>query len=388
MNAADSKIAFALWLDTQTNWKVQYSIPLFHEIDFHVNEGYRRIPHGGVEVGGVLYGRIDPGSVIISAFRPIECDHASGPSFLLSESDLSKLASSIQSASQDEELKELVPIGWFIAHTRGPLQMTARELQVFEQFFPEPGRVTVLVKPERFKPTRFAFLMRGESGRMASDGSLSQVILPLSGRAGKVSDPVTDLASAPSPPRPERRSSSESGTAEREQSGAGVLPLQTPVEAAAPAPTRDEVSAIPEPVPTIPAPFPSANPARQAQPARPQRRSGVLVTVLLLAALLGSGAGYWAYLQLPPPLITLRVQKRQSDLLVVWNPIQTQAASYSAMRVNDGKPVLLSADQKASGIAEIPLTSGDTKVEIVSRQWARESRGIVRFLQATTARTR
>ena len=32
---------------------------LFHEIDFVVNEGYRKIPHGGIEEGGLLFGAID-----------------------------------------------------------------------------------------------------------------------------------------------------------------------------------------------------------------------------------------------------------------------------------------------------------------------------------------
>jgi len=38
---------------------VTYSLPLFYEIDFAVNEGYRKIPHGGIEEGGLLFGAID-----------------------------------------------------------------------------------------------------------------------------------------------------------------------------------------------------------------------------------------------------------------------------------------------------------------------------------------
>ncbi len=392
MNGADTKASFALWQDTQTHWKVQYSLPVFNEIDFEVNEGYRRIPHGGVEVGGVLYGRLDPGLVTVSAFRPIECDHAAGPSFLLSESDLSRLASSIRSASQDEELKELVPVGWFIAHTRGPLQMTSRELDIFGQFFPEPGRITVLIKPERFKPTRFAFLLRNESGRMPVDGTDNVVLLPLSGRTGK--RPESSPASPPvlkSPP-PERRAPSNSNLAvQQESADAAASILDTPREVRPPAAIPEEVfapvSAQPFSAPAIPVSLPPVSSARQPQPAHEKRLSVLLVTILLVAALLGCGIGYWAYLQLPATVITLHLQKRQSDLLVVWDPIQTRGASYSAMRINDGKPVPLSADQKGSGIAEIPLTSGDIKVEIMSRRWARESRGIVRLLQATPVHT-
>jgi hypothetical protein len=79
---------YAIWIDPETSHAVKYSLPLFHDLDFQVNEAYRRIPHGGVEIGGVLYGRFEPKGVIIEALRPIDCEHASGPSFLLSEKDL------------------------------------------------------------------------------------------------------------------------------------------------------------------------------------------------------------------------------------------------------------------------------------------------------------
>ena len=46
-----------------------YSLALFHEIDFVVNEGYRKIPHGGVETGGLLFGSLDASGYGIEAFR-------------------------------------------------------------------------------------------------------------------------------------------------------------------------------------------------------------------------------------------------------------------------------------------------------------------------------
>ncbi len=114
------------------------------------------------------------------------------------------------------------------------------------------------------------------------------------------------------------------------------------------------------------------------QPTRPGR----LTLVLVLAALLGCGAGYWAYLQLPPPIISLRVQKESKNILVVWDPAQTQSSRYALMRVNNGLPTLLTPEQKASGIAQVPLEGDSVKVEIVAQHWARESRGIVRFIPA------
>ena len=48
-----------LWTAPGASTTVTYSLPLFHEIDFVVNEGYRKISHGGVEVGGLLFGAVE-----------------------------------------------------------------------------------------------------------------------------------------------------------------------------------------------------------------------------------------------------------------------------------------------------------------------------------------
>src|SRR4051794_7183016 len=106
---------YAIWIDPETSHPVKYSLPLFHDLDFQVNEAYRRIPHGGVEIGGVLYGRFEPKGVIIEALRPIDCEHASGPSFLLSEKDLARMVEAFGEAQSDSELKGLERVGWFVS---------------------------------------------------------------------------------------------------------------------------------------------------------------------------------------------------------------------------------------------------------------------------------
>ncbi|HSU61362.1 MAG TPA: hypothetical protein VLI55_18785, partial [Bryobacteraceae bacterium] len=92
---------YAFWTIPGTAFTVTYSLAAFHEIEFVVNEGYRRIPHGGVETGGLLFGRLDENGVRVESFRPIECEHASGPSFNLSEKDVTALQAQIASASSD-----------------------------------------------------------------------------------------------------------------------------------------------------------------------------------------------------------------------------------------------------------------------------------------------
>ena len=110
--------------------------------------------------------------------------------------------------------------------------------------------------------------------------------------------------------------------------------------------------------------------------------------MLILAALLGCGVGYWAYLQLPPTDINLCVHRYGTTLLVQWSPEQTQNAGSAALRVDDGPLLPLTADQKASGQVEVKQTSDNMKIELTAQHWIRDSHGIVRFVSLSAREAR
>ncbi len=116
---------------------------------------------------------------------------------MLSERDLTRLKEQITAAASEPELHGLEVLGWFIGHTRSPLKMNDRECALFEELFPEPGKITLLIKPERFQPTRFGFLVRGPDSKLEKDASQQAIILPLPGRAGKSAE--GPIASIPAP---------------------------------------------------------------------------------------------------------------------------------------------------------------------------------------------
>ncbi len=399
MTSAGNETEYAFWADEDNSFRINYSLPVFHEIDFQVNEGYRRIPHGGVEIGGILYGTSDGNTIFIEAFRPIECEHATGPSFNLSERDLVQLTTSLQAAPNDEELKGFVPLGWFIAHTRGPLRITERELQLFNQFFPEAGKITLLIKPERFKPTRFGFIVRSANKNIKTDTSESAIILPLPGRAG--SSPKGLVPSIPAPATakaaPQEKRSEDRSPDEKKP----VEPSRPEVKE----PIAPVMAPHPEPVAAAAAPvLPSVEEIRKRRSehlrnqfaqeeqtaakdsaTRPLLKArtasrGRLFFVLMLAALLGSAVGYWAYLQLPPADINLRVHRYGATLLLQWTPEQTQNASSAAIRVDDGLALPLTSAQKSNGQIEIKQISDNMKIELIAQHWIRDSHGIIRFV--------
>jgi hypothetical protein len=441
----------AVWTAPGGSVTVTYSLPLFHEIDFAVNEGYRKISHGGVEVGGLLFGSLEKDGARIEAFRPIACDHASGPSFLLSDGDLERLVVQLDAAASEPELASLKPIGWFLSRTRSPLQLMEREMVLFDYFFPEPSMLTVMVKPERFQPTRFTFLVRDREGKVARGAGPPPVILPLPGRGTSSADQSVPSIPAPvvnsaapqpvefsNPPEADPPTLPEILQAAQPEPPAipDILPdapadpppgdkldlAQVPLAFggdtdAVPSAPKLEEEPEPEPerlsqltvapssaalVPTKKPPRhrPQSSVRRNAPPPRtspelpdqyeqldlltrkkPPSTGSRLFLVLPLAALLGCAVGYWGYLQLPSPIIPLKVRGLSRSVLVSWPPEDTRNAVYAAIRVNDATPVLLSLEEKAAGQVELSA-SPDIKVELIARNWMRDSRGIVRFVKA------
>jgi hypothetical protein len=117
---------------------------------------------------------------------------------------------------------------------------------------------------------------------------------------------------------------------------------------------------------------------------KPPSTGSRLFLVLPLAALLGCAVGYWGYLQLPSPIIPLKARGLSRSVLVSWPPEDTRDAVYAAIRVNDATPMLLSSEEKMAGQVELSA-SPDIKVELIARNWMRDSRGIVRFVKAENA---
>jgi hypothetical protein len=404
---------YAFWAPPAGSPKILYPLPLFHEIDFVVNEGFRRIPHGGIELAGLLFGRLEGNALRIEAFRNIECEHASGPSFVLSERDLTALSNQIETAKSDPELEALDVLGWFISHTRSPLKINDREAVWFDRFFPGPGKLTILAKPERFQPTRFSFLIRKPDGVLERDGTERAIILPLPGRTSRtVGEPIPSLAAPPekiAPPEPV--TIRKPAIAETSPSIPPLPPaprVETPMPerkplAAESLPTIEQVKRRRSEQPELPsnplivappvvappilassssAP-PSPPPPPVVPPAVPEKRTNLrLVIVLIIAALLGCAVGYWGYTQLPAPAIPLTVRPETSALLVSWPAGLTRDATYAALRIDDGDPIPLSSEQKSTGQITIPSKSSNVKIELVCQSWLRDSRGIIRYVAA------
>src|SRR6202167_3281354 len=102
-----SDTKFGSWSVAESPISIEYSLVVIEEIRHEVAEGFQRLSRGGIEVGGVLYGTRDGRTVRILAMRPIACEHARGPAFLLSDKDRISLNEQLLHDKEDSQLEGL-----------------------------------------------------------------------------------------------------------------------------------------------------------------------------------------------------------------------------------------------------------------------------------------
>jgi hypothetical protein len=193
-----------LWAVPEHPLSVECPWFILDEIHGTVQDGFRRLSRGGVEVGGVLFGRKTGNVVRILAWRPILCEHSRGPAFLLSNNDKQKLMEQLEAAGRDPHLQVLEPVGWFVSHTRAGLKMTEDDVETFQRYFPESWHLTLVYNPSRQGPTRAGFFVRDSNGRVLSESTYREFTVT-NVRVPK----APESAVAPAAPQPQQSLRSE-----------------------------------------------------------------------------------------------------------------------------------------------------------------------------------
>ena len=159
------------WSVPDCTVSVQAPWEILEEIHGAVQEGLRRLSRGGVEVGGVLFGRRADNTVRVMAWRPMPCEHSRGPAFLLSNADKQGLMQLLESAETDPQLKVLEPVGWYVSHTRQGLTLTEEDVDIFDRYFAEPWQVTLVLHPDKTGRAQAGFFVRDREGRLRTETS-------------------------------------------------------------------------------------------------------------------------------------------------------------------------------------------------------------------------
>jgi proteasome lid subunit RPN8/RPN11 len=167
--------ALGSWSFEGSSRTIECAAPLIDQIGAAAREGFMRFPHGGVEIGGVLFGVRHRDTVRIMASRALTIEYAKGPSFVLSEADEAALRALIESAHKDPELRGLDVAGWYESHTRRDLKLSERDLALFDRHFSEPWHICMVFKPEAQSPTRITTYVRAEGGSLCEAAAYREI---------------------------------------------------------------------------------------------------------------------------------------------------------------------------------------------------------------------
>jgi proteasome lid subunit RPN8/RPN11 len=179
------------WSAPRCPYTVEYSSRTLDDIRLAVVDAFFSLPRGGAEIGGILLGCFRDGRLGILDYRPLDCEHAMGPSFMLSERDHARLAELLADAARGAPERQ--PVGWYHSHTRSEIFLSEADREIHLRYFPEPWQTALVLRPHAFHPPRAAFFFRNADGALsgeASDGEFVLEVLPVqpAPRAGSAAD--------------------------------------------------------------------------------------------------------------------------------------------------------------------------------------------------------
>jgi len=282
-----------IWVVEGRSPRIEYSQKAIEEVCNLALSGLQKLSRGGIEVGGVLYGRHEDGVVHIRTWRQIACEHSRGPAFLLSPSDTSRLEALLRESGPT--LEGLRPVGWFVSHTRSEINLRDEDQAIFDRYFPEPWQVTLVLRPARHRGTDAGFFFREPDGALQTESSYK---------------PFSVAAFA--------RFSS------RHEARPDVRPRRLPLAVKRPFPLEQS---MPE----------SAAEAPQPVPARSSSRLALLLWAVLAIGLIGAGAYYFLRAGQPADLV-FRAADSDGQMRLEWDHSSPwlRNADYGELEINDG----------------------------------------------------
>ena len=333
-----SDVSFGSWSVAESPVSIEYSLVVIEEIRHEVSEGFQKLSRGGMEVGGILYGTRDGRTVSILAMRPITCEHARGPAFLLSDQDRGILTEQLEHAEEDPRLEGLICVGWFLSHTRGDIMLSDADLELYRDHFAAPWQITLVIRPGRGGSMRAGFFVREADGTVKSERSYLEFNFP--DRLAGVLDRAPRAERNPMERRTAYPRAGDGGTA--------VMPLRREN-----APQYSGAVASPQFLPSEP------------PKAKWPWLVGLAVVVL---ALIGWGVKVFVLTPNGEP-IALSVLEHDGQLQIQWSHTArtVTGAAAGTLDIADGKDtrhVPLSPQDLAKGSFTYQRTTGDVEVRM------------------------
>ncbi len=372
--------------------EIDYTDPAVESMRQAAMAGLQKVPKRGLEIGGVLLGRIDGNTVRVEQWREIECSHAEGPGFELSETDEQRLREMLDQATADPDISRFQVVGWFRTRTRGGVFLSEGDIDLYNRFFPGEKQIVFVVRPHMYEPAQAGFFFREPGGKVHGERSYAEFELenrrrlPLGFDAARV---------------PRRSSVSPAPVSDRQSPPAGESPPGSRPQLGFDPSQMLGAPGSPPPTPRRPGSFGGdGRKVTLVEVGQPQgwTRNRVLlaaatVTILVVAVFLGVPA----IEGVRDASVGLRASDVGGELVIQWNRSADVLAEANAafMRIIDGAEELrvdLSPEELKSGTLVYQHRTGDVELHLVTLSGTREtSAEITTFVGASppqTAQTR
>ena len=208
---------------------IHLHLDVLDRLSTEVMRGFGAVPKRGAEVGGVLLGTIEPGRdgnpaiVRVEDFEPVECEYERGPSYLFTEDGRAAFEDAVQRWQADSS-KDAHAVGYFRSHTRDGLSLALEDIQILEEFFPEPENVALLVKPYGTKVSEGGFFVRKDGAFPAA----SPLEFPFRRRELTGEEPPPHRSMMERRPRGRRREMTDGGEARAMAAPTSIAPTSNP----------------------------------------------------------------------------------------------------------------------------------------------------------------
>ena len=208
------------WEVPQKPVLVRLPLLLIDRLEREAVETFRSVSSRGSEIGGVLWGSVEPGepaALSIVEYELVPCDYTLGPLYRLAETDLARL---------DKVLAQrgglgVRPVGFFRSHTRKALSLDADDVALMDSRFREPHQVALVIRPYATKASTAGIFIR-ENGQIHAEASYQEfpfrsAQLAPSKHLADVVEPGANTPAPPAAPKPAVRAQIEEtfGASER-----------------------------------------------------------------------------------------------------------------------------------------------------------------------------
>ncbi len=138
---------YYVWEPRQRGISIRLKLDTLDRIRATMQEAPPTAPQRGLEVGGVLLGRVldpDQRTIVVEDFEQVPCEHRRGPSYFLSGRDRQVLKKRLWRLAARRDVQ---PVGFFRSHTRAGLYLDEDDFSAARDYFAGPLSVFLLVRP-------------------------------------------------------------------------------------------------------------------------------------------------------------------------------------------------------------------------------------------------